>query len=140
MIKVLDPGHKYVLLTLDGETPQVLTFVKRDHPREKYPGNNGHHDGTTLQSVIRALIHRVRYLTNQGEITGQDISEDIAIEANLSHCLYLLEQRAMRQHGLNHKTLTQFDAVNGEMCPICGHVHCPHKEEQHRRKAEDTPV
>ena len=32
------------------------------------------------------------------------------------------------------------DAVNGEMCPICGHVHCPHKEEQHRRKAEDTPV
>jgi hypothetical protein len=126
MIKVLDPGHQYLLLTLDGETPQVLTFVKRDHPQAKYPGNRGHHDGTTLQSVIRALIDRVGYLTTQGEITSQDTREDIAIINNLRNCLYLLEHRAMRQHGLDPSSLTQYDAVNKPMCPVCGHVNCIH--------------
>ncbi len=121
MKKVIDPGHKYLLLTLDGETEQVLTFVKRDKSTEKYPGNQGHYSGTTLQSVIRALIDRVSYL--QGQIS---CDENIAIISNLQNCLFLLEHRAMRRHGLDASTLTQFDAQLKDMCPKCGHVRCLH--------------
>jgi hypothetical protein len=137
MIKVVDPGHRYQLLTLDGDTVQYLTFVKRDHPQDKYPGNRGHHEGTTLQSVIRSLIDRVCYVMNQGEIQQQDTSEDIAIINNLRDCLFLLEHRAMRQHGLDASKLTQFDAVHKPMCPVCGHVHCHHYENRNPKRATE---
>jgi len=119
MKKVLDPGHRYLLLSLDGEIGQTLTFVKREG--EKYPGNVGHYAGTTLQSVIRALIDRMTYLQGQNECT-----ENVAIILNLQNCLFLLEHRAMRQHGLDASILSQTDALMRPMCPQCGHVRCNH--------------
>jgi hypothetical protein len=59
-MKVLEAGHKYELLSLDGGEPQILTFVKREG--EGYPGNVGHHPGTTLQEVLRAEIDRGMYV------------------------------------------------------------------------------
>lgn len=132
-MKVIDPGHIYQLLKLDAEPnsrPDYLYFVKRIHPKVKYPGNTGvPYPGTNIQSVLRAVIDRVIYLRGQADQLGdkQSHDEDTAIINNLCNCLYLLEHRAMRKHGLDANSLTQYDAVNGKMCSICGHVHCPHE-------------
>jgi hypothetical protein len=125
MKSCIERGHIYELLSLDGEIHQKLVFVKR--LGGKYPGNTGQaHPGTTVQSVIRALVDRVSYLTCQGDCLQQDTREDIAIINNLRDCLFLLEHRAMREHGLDASQLTQHDAVHAPMCPQCGHVHCNH--------------
>ncbi len=71
MKEIIDPGHKYILLTLDGELNQTLTFVKRcdkiieGRLTNKFPGNKGEYPGTTMQSVIRVILNRLRYLQNQ---------------------------------------------------------------------------
>ena len=72
-MKVLDPGHDYALNVLDGLLGEFerLTFVKRDNPPEKYPGNNSAHPGTTIQEVCRVLIERLRYVNGQSEEIGQ---------------------------------------------------------------------
>lgn len=59
-MKVIDPGHVYELAHLDGQHVERLVFVKREG--DGYPGNFGHHEGTNLQEVLRALIDRVEYL------------------------------------------------------------------------------
>jgi hypothetical protein len=48
---VIDPGHRYHLLTLDGPLDQRLQFVKRcDMERpESDPGNTNNYPGTTSE-------------------------------------------------------------------------------------------
>lgn len=121
MIRCLDPGHRYVLLTLDGDLEQTLTFVKRCGPN--FPGNADSYQGTTLQSVLRACLDRLTYL--QGQIPCE---ENVAIARNLQDCLFLLEHRAMRRHRLMASTLTQHAARFDPMCPECGHVRCECKD------------
>jgi hypothetical protein len=116
-IKVIGPGHVYMLPSLDGDVPQVLTFVKREG--EKFPGNVGAHPGTTMQYVLRAVLDRITYL--QGQIP---CDENLMISNNLQNCLYLLEHRAARRHGCNPDSITQYQASYGQMCPTCGHVTC----------------
>lgn len=52
-MRVVDPGHVYDLVSLDGGQVHRLTFVKR--LGERYPGNVGFpHAGTNMQEVLRA--------------------------------------------------------------------------------------
>src|SRR5258707_13345918 len=51
------------LINLDGVCMQTLQFVKREG--EGYPGNIGHHEGTTMQEVLRVLIDRAKYINGQ---------------------------------------------------------------------------
>jgi hypothetical protein len=121
-MKVIDSGHTYKLLTLDGTDEQTLTFVKRHSVLEphKYPGNYESYPGTTLQSVIRALLERFRYLNNQ----IWSVCNVVCILC-LKLCLWLLEFRAafrhkkMYWHGLKFSEKTS-------MCPVCGHTICDH--------------
>jgi len=119
MTKVLDPGHKYELFCLDGKLKQILQFVKRTDPDPtKFPGNFDAYPGTTIQSVVRCLLDRVRYLDNQ--IPHRN---NRAIERKLLEILWLLEDRAAERHGRD------FDYRPGDMdqmpmCPHCGHVVC----------------
>lgn len=119
-MKVIDPGHKYKLLTLDGVIEQTLTFVKRFDAKDptRFPGNYEAYPGTTMQSVIRCLIERIDYLQNQ-------ISDDnnLFIRCNLVHCLWLLEDRAARRHGYKFDCLP-YEVLTLPMCPHCGHVVC----------------
>jgi len=62
---VIHPGHKYQLDILDGIGYEEITFLKRNDPPEKYPGNDNAYPGTNLQEVCRALINRVQYLESQ---------------------------------------------------------------------------
>lgn len=121
--KVIDPGHKYELLTLDGNARfrQFLTFVKRfdpEHP-EKYPGNTEAYPGTNIQSVVHALIERIDYLQNQ--IPHKN---NIAIRRKFLEILWLLEDRAAERHGRDFDYRPE-DMDKMPMCKHCGHVVCP---------------
>ncbi len=115
-MEVIDPGHEYTLDSLDGDQPNRLIFVKREGPG--YPGNVGHHPGTTMQEVLRALIHRARYVNAQ----IPDERTERAIR-HMEEAVYLFENRAAERHGRNPPTLRE--AVSGEgKCLKCGHVGC----------------
>lgn len=121
-MRTIDPGHCYQLLTLDGDLAQRLVFVKRHDPADpsRYPGNTTSHPGTTLQSVIRALLERTRYLQRQVWCI-----ENVGVIAALRTCLWLLEWRAARRHGTLYLHTCHY-AEHAPMCPVCGHTQCRH--------------
>jgi len=116
-MKVLDPGHDYLLDNLDGDEKTRLTFVKREG--EMYPGNESAYEGTNMQEVLRALIDRCCYVNNQ--ITA---GETINAAWHLRQAFVLLELRAARRHG---RELDGVDIRIMEKLPVCkkcGHVGC----------------
>lgn len=116
---VLDSGHKYQLAHLDGKETSQLTFVKRDNPTNKYPGNVGHYQGTTCQEVIRALIDRVTYLNGQ-----QACPESEAIITLLRTSLLLFEIRAKRVHNETLPVQTLEGLERAATCTVCLHTFC----------------
>lgn len=117
-MNVMDPGHEYLLDAIDGDLRQRLVFVKRQG--EKYPGNVGHHPGTTMQEVLRALIDRATYVNRQIPCP----ETELAI-AQLQTAVYLFESRAARRHGRPFE-VTLEEVVSGVgKCAGCGHVGCP---------------
>jgi hypothetical protein len=120
-MKVIDPGHVYALDSIDGVYVQSLTFVKREG--DKWPGNQGHHPGTTSQEVLRALINRFKYVNQQ--LPCWETQACIHMAETM---IGILESRAARVHGrvLEIATLAGIDYFG--MCPVCGHVLCPHAE------------
>lgn len=114
---VIDPGHSYLLDSLDGDQVNRLVFVKREGG--KYPGNVGSHPGTTTQEVLRALIERSHYVNNQSFC-----EETERVEMLLRECVVLLERRAARLHG--RLLVASLDEVVWGVgkCAACGHVGC----------------
>jgi hypothetical protein len=114
---VVDPGHEYLLDALDGDAVQRLVFVKREGL--KFPGNVGHHSGTTIQEVLRALVERCRYVNNQAPCAETESATRL-----LEAAILLLELRAARRHG-RLLDLPLESVVQGDgKCVKCGHVGC----------------
>ena len=107
-MKVIDPGHKYELQTIDGNESSVLTFVKREG--KGYPGNVGHYSGTIIQEVLRACIDRLKYVDAQ----IPDNNNPIVIH-DLRTALYHLEIRAANRHG---KSMPFVDVTEIENLPV----------------------
>lgn len=124
MNKILDPGHKFELTTIDNDPKQpivsILQFVKRCDPKLplRFPGNHNEYPGTTLQSVIRALHSRVSYLNGQ-----HHCEENLEIMLLLRKANWLLEKRAAKRHDLAFD-MTADEAIDAPMCERCGHVTC----------------
>jgi hypothetical protein len=121
-MKVIDPGHRYQLDTLDGQVDVQLVFVKREG--EKFPGNMGAHHGTTTQEVLRALIDRMQYVDQQ---IPWRMNQDVI--AMLRESIRILEFRANERSGLSlsgHDELFRADIEKAPVCPTCGHVTCKH--------------
>ena len=118
-MKILDAGHRYSLTNFDGGEDQLLTFVKRNEPREKYPGNIDSYSGTQTQEVLRALIDRVLYVNNQAPC-----KENVQVIYHLREALMRLEER----HLIRHNQLgvleigTSIERVS--FCNACGHIVC----------------
>jgi len=72
-MRILDDGHLFSLDQLDAKDQQILRFVKRDSPPEKYPGNKSAYPGVTNQEVCRALISRLKYLDKQVHWWGNHV-------------------------------------------------------------------
>lgn len=126
-MKVIDPGHEYELTMLDLPEGfvETLMFVKREGPG--YPGNVGHHPGTNIQEVLRALIDRVKYLNNQ--ITD---ARNGRVISHLRNAMWLLEDRAAERHG---RTLDVHmrEIEKLPTCTKCGHVSCEGKCDSHTK-------
>jgi hypothetical protein len=120
-VKIIDPGHRYELSSLDGDYRQELTFVKRCDRLNpgKYPGNTDSYPGTTIQEVLRALIDRLNYVHNQIPCL-----ENQFIVSMLRQCLYLLEVRAKRRKGKVLEPPETEPIESLETCTSCGHVVC----------------
>lgn len=122
-MKVIDEGHIYKLQSYDGEYDITLTFVKRNKPPEKFPGNKNSYPGTLIQEVIRALINRIQYVNNQIEH-----SFNYLIIYHLKCAFYLLEKRAAERHDRILKG-NIYDVFNEKPCLKCGHVQCNEHED-----------
>jgi hypothetical protein len=124
LLTVIDPGHKYLLGSIDGELPQVLQFVKRCDLQDpaRFPGNTDAYPGTTLQIVLRALIDRVNYLQGQ-----HGCLENKLLLLCLKLSIWLLEHRAARRHHRAYFKGLQF-AASEPLCDECGHTVCEHQE------------
>jgi hypothetical protein len=118
---VLDPGHAYWLTNLDAGRNdleiQLLRFVKRDDPPEKFPGNKGHYAGTTMQEVLRALIDRLFYVGNQ----IHDPLNEMVLRC-YREALRLLELRAAARHNRHFVLPSDFPIEEFSVCPKCGHM------------------
>jgi hypothetical protein len=109
-----------------------LRFVKRVDPDRpwRFPGNTNAHSGTTMQSVIRALLERLKYLQNQVWAL-----ENVPIIFALRCSLWLLEFRAARRHHRCYWHGFTF-AETSQLCPRCGHTTCEHVD---NAQAEQRP-
>ena len=118
-MRVIDPGHRYELEILDlhfhADWPRELIFVKREGP--KFPGNVGHHPGTTCQEVLRAVVDRLHYVGHQIPAWQTTVAMFLG-----GVMIWLLEHRAARRHGRRSPGLKA--AIRGEGCERCGHVGC----------------
>jgi hypothetical protein len=83
-MKIIEPGHVYELNSLDGGTPETLTFVNREEGQE--------HPGTQTQEVLRALIDRTMHCDLCKRWTGND-----QIIHHLRMALVLHEARALER-------------------------------------------
>jgi len=131
-MRVLDPGHKYLVDEYDGDSVAALTlrFTKREG--SSYPGNDGHYPGTKCQEVIRALIDRVDYLNSQ-----VPCDENRRIRLHLIAALGLFEVRAAQRHGFSEEEIEKALWVPNvhklETCKTCGHIMC----NEHATEMED---
>lgn len=124
-MRILDPGHEYLLEALDGGPPQHLEFVKREG--ENYPGNTGAHPGVLTQEVLRACLNRALYMNAQSSCAETDI-----IIASLRTAIFAFEVRAARcrETSINLRHLSQIDSE--ATCDICGHNQC--NEDRHAKE------
>ena len=115
-MRVEDLGHRYSLDVYDGElgSSATLRFVKRQG--EKYPGNLTSYAGTNSQEVLRALVDRAIYVSNQRPCWQTRLSIYLMMSV-----IWLYEHRAARQHA--RKPPGFFEALYGQTCTACGHVH-----------------
>jgi hypothetical protein len=122
-VRILDPGHIYMLDMLDIESDarhstEMLMFVKREGPR--YPGNRSHFPGTNCQEVLRALIDRVKFL--DGQVPDP---RNQPILRHLREALWLFESRAAQRYGRAFPPLDDFDPIEEEpACSGCAHIRC----------------
>lgn len=116
-MKIIDAGHVYLLDCIDGDEPQRLRFVKREG--EGFPFNEGSHNGTNCQEVLRALIDRTRYMLLQ-----KPCAETEAALHNLESALLHYESRAARRHGRHLDLYSVHELVCGSPCKTCGHIGC----------------
>ncbi len=119
-MEILDPGHDYLLRSFDGGDSIRLTFVKRNDPPEKYPGNNSANSGTQIQEVLRVVIDRGLYL--EGQIACVETQHLIE---NCRDAIWWLESRHAKRHGTYlHWQISSGDIETVPTCLECGHIMC----------------
>lgn len=120
-MKVVDPGHYYLLEQLDAfphPYRQPLVFVKR--VGDGYPGNEPPpYSGTNMQEVLRALIDRIKYLDNQIHDPRNN-----QVLYYLRGSIFELEMRAAERHGRMLPLFDMEQIENIPTCVDCGHIGC----------------
>jgi hypothetical protein len=108
---------QYICCDGHESAPHPLTLCKKLPSR--YPGNVGHHPGTNMQEVLRALIDRVKYLDAQ---VPDPRNKDILSHLRMS--IWLLEMRAAQRHGRPFLIGELEHIEERPVCGRCGHIGC----------------
>lgn len=125
-MKIIDPGHEYMLEGIGNAVPQRILFVK--NRGDKYPGNEGDpHAGILSQELMRVLIDRAVYLNNQGSCAETEYAL-----AALRQALGWFEVRAARCRGDYVDFPHSNDLESEPVCPTCGH-NCCSRGDNHER-------
>lgn len=123
-MKIIDPGHEYILEAVGFAPPQRIVFVKNEG--EKYPGNVGHHGGILTQELLRVCIDRTKYLNGQGSC----METELALSA-MRQALAWYEVRAARCRGAHIEGDHANALDSAPVCATCGHNQC-HRETHER--------
>lgn len=116
-MRVAEPGHVYVLQNLDGDSEQILRFVRRrDEVGE--PLHEGRRPGILTQELLRVAIDRTLYLYAEAPC-----DEDTEIIEHLRAALSLYESRAARR---SIEKLSKPEEAS--ICEKCGHILCQHQK------------
>lgn len=96
-MKIIDPGHRYVVENIDGNGTQIIQFVKRRGTNGGLLPNVEMVEGIQSQELLRVLIDRTIYLHKE-----QAWHENVDVINHLRDALRLYEIRAA--HRLIEKT------------------------------------
>lgn len=132
-MKILDPGHVYLLEAIDNGPEQTLTFVKRRG--QNYPGNNSSHPGVLTQEALRACLDRAIYMNNQASCAETDI-----IINSLRTAIFAFEVRAARCRESAIELANLSDIDTAPTCEICGHIQCDPKRHTQEHWSIKNPV
>jgi len=123
-MKIVDPGHEYILHGVGSAPAQRIVFVKNEGA--KYPGNVGFHGGVLTQELLRVCIDRTKYLNDQGSC----METEFALAA-MRQALAWYEVRAARCRG-TYIEGDHADALDkAATCAVCGHNQC-HRDAHER--------
>lgn len=116
-MRVIEAGHLYALQCVDGETEQLLRFVRRRDELGELLDGSRRTPGILTQELLRVAIDRTLHLYAEGPC-----DEDTKIIEYLRAALTLYESRASRR---TIEKLAKPEAA--PTCGICGHILCSHK-------------
>lgn len=116
-MKIIDPGHRYLIESVNGGPSQEIFFVKREG--HNYPGNVGTQEGPITQDFLRAILDRCVYMNNQ-----IPCAETEAVIASLRTAIMMFEIRAARCRGTAIELPHLQDIDDAPACPKCGHIQC----------------
>jgi hypothetical protein len=123
-MRVVDPGHEYILDGVGDCQQQRIVFIKNEGGR--YPGNVGFHGGVLTQELLRVCIDRTKHLNGQGSC----LETELALSA-MRQALAWYEVRAARCRG-TYIEGEHFDALDAApVCKVCGHNQCHREEHEH---------
>ena len=132
-MKVIDPGHTYLIEGIGNAEPQIMKFPKREGPN--YPGNVGTQEGALTQEWLQACLHRCLYMNAQGSCAETDI-----IISSLRTAIMAFEVRAARCRGASIDLARLSDIDTAPTCSICGHINCEKNRHMHIHWSEGNPI
>jgi hypothetical protein len=111
-MRIVEPGHLYLVKNIDGPGEQEIRFVRRRDERALLLDE--FKPGILSQELLRVLIDRTRYLNDE-----DPCAEDVEIIHKLRDCLRLFEARAAR------RTIEKLPMPEtASACPRCHHILC----------------
>ena len=132
-MKIIDPGHEYLIEALEGGESQIVRFVKRVGPN--YPGNVGAHGGPITQEYLRAILDRCKYMYQQGSCAETDVIID-----SLRTAILAFEVRAARCRGTAIDLVRLSDIDDEPTCPTCGHIQCDQTRHAREHWSSANPI
>jgi Rieske Fe-S protein len=116
-MKVIDPGHVYMLQNVDGTGTQTIRFVRRRDDEAVMVPQNERREGILTQELLRVAIDRTLYLNAEAPCL-----ENVEIITALRVALAAYESRAARRTVEKHPMIERAD-----VCEICQHMLCTHR-------------
>lgn len=116
-MNVVEPGHVYELQNVDGDSVQVVRFVRRRDDEAVVLPAVQREEGILTQELLRVAIDRTLYLNAEGPC-----AENVEIVDCLRRALQLYESRAARRTIEKQPMIERTD-----VCEECQHVLCTHR-------------